>query len=300
VKSVPKFSRRAKLAELATNGSNQAFNQNIANRLWAHMFGRGLVHPLDLHHPDNPAADPELLRLLGERFAAMNYDIRGFLREIAMSGVYQRSFDAPPDLLAAAAQAAEQVAQLESQRVALAQVAKESAGAYSQTLDAWHQAEAAMLPVAGTLDAARNAYAEAKKKVDEASKALADQTAQQQAKLNVATAVEQAATAAQQAAQVFTGDAELADAVKQIVAKSQQLAAEVAALTKAVEEKTAAHKPLADALNVAQPPIDTALANVTPLKSVMMQAEQTMLAARHKAAIDTESLAACDRRLDAA
>ena len=68
VKSVPKFSRRAKLAELATNGSNQAFNQNIANRLWAHMFGRGLVHPLDLHHPDNPATDPELLQISWRTF----------------------------------------------------------------------------------------------------------------------------------------------------------------------------------------------------------------------------------------
>ena len=58
VKSVPKFSRRAKLAELATSGNNPAFNKNIANRLWAHMFGRGLVHPLDLHHADNPATDP--------------------------------------------------------------------------------------------------------------------------------------------------------------------------------------------------------------------------------------------------
>ena len=79
VKSVPKFSRRAKLAELATNGSNQAFNRNIVNRLWAHMFGRGLVHPLDLHHPDNPPSNPELLRLLAEQFAAMNFDMREFL-----------------------------------------------------------------------------------------------------------------------------------------------------------------------------------------------------------------------------
>ncbi|MEZ6124057.1 MAG: DUF1549 domain-containing protein [Planctomycetaceae bacterium] len=78
VKSVPKFSRRAKLAELATSGNNVAFNQNIANRLWAHLFGRGLVHPLDLHHPDNPATDPELLKALSDRFVAMNFNIRGF------------------------------------------------------------------------------------------------------------------------------------------------------------------------------------------------------------------------------
>src|SRR6185436_12030671 len=103
VKAVPKFSRRAKLAELATGGTNRAFNENIANRLWAHMFGRGLVQPLDFTHPANPAVDPELLRLLGERFAAMNFDIRAFLREIALTSAYQRSLEPPQELLAAAA-----------------------------------------------------------------------------------------------------------------------------------------------------------------------------------------------------
>ena len=79
VKSVPKFSYRAKLAELATNGSNEAFNRNIANRLWALMFGRGLVHPLDLQNPDNPPSNPELLQLLAQQIAAMNFDMRGVL-----------------------------------------------------------------------------------------------------------------------------------------------------------------------------------------------------------------------------
>ena len=98
VKSVPKFSRRAKLAELATSGNNAAFNQNIANRLWAHMFGRGLVHPLDLHHADNPATDPELLQILSNRFVVMNFSIRDFLRELALSNAYQRQFDAPEEI----------------------------------------------------------------------------------------------------------------------------------------------------------------------------------------------------------
>ena len=30
------------------------FRRNVANRLWAHMFGRGIVHPVDFHHPANP------------------------------------------------------------------------------------------------------------------------------------------------------------------------------------------------------------------------------------------------------
>ena len=78
VKPVPKFSRRAKLAEMATGGSNEAFNRNIVNRLWAHMFGRGLVHPVDMHHPENPPTEPELLQILADQFAAMNFDVRAF------------------------------------------------------------------------------------------------------------------------------------------------------------------------------------------------------------------------------
>ena len=92
---IPTFSRRAKLAELATDGSNMAFNRNIANRIWAHMFGRGLVEPVDLHHSGNPPTHPELLELLAHEFAAMGFDTKAFLREIALSNTYQRAFDLP-------------------------------------------------------------------------------------------------------------------------------------------------------------------------------------------------------------
>ena len=297
VKAVPKFSRRAKLAELATNGSNQAFNHNIVNRLWAHMMGRGLVHPLDLHHPDNPATEPELLRILSAQFVATNFDIRSFLREIALSEVYQRPFDAPSDLLALAAQAATEVTQLEQQRLTLEEAAKASSEAYAKASEAWNAAEAAMLPVAGELDTARAQYAEAKTKLDEASKVAADAAAQLKAKQTVAEPVQQAATAAELAVKALAEDKELADAAAKFVARSQQLVAEVAALAKAAEEKSAAMPPLTDAWNNTKPPVDAALTKVTPLTTSFKQAEQTMLAARTQAAIDEEALAALDRRL---
>ncbi len=87
------YSRRKQLAELSTNGLNRAFNENIANRLWAHLFGRGLVHPLDFHHRDNPAVKPELMTELGINIAKMQYNMKAFLRELALSRVYQRGFD---------------------------------------------------------------------------------------------------------------------------------------------------------------------------------------------------------------
>ena len=297
VKSVPKFSRRTKLAELATNGTNQAFNQNIANRLWAHMFGRGLVHPLDLHHPDNPATDPELLQNLGERFAAMNYNMQSFLREIALSETYQRSFDVPANLPSVAEQAAAQLAQMKQQLPTLEQAARESADAYTKALEVWHQAEAATLPAAGELDAARNVYAEAKKKADEAGKALADVTAQQQTKQNIATTLRQAAVATRQAADALPGDKELPDTAQKLLTRSEQLTAEAMALLATIEEKTTALKPLAEALDAAKPPIDAALVKLAPLKAAMTQAEHAMLPARRRAATDSQVLAAFDQRL---
>jgi hypothetical protein len=300
VKAVPKFSRRAKLAEMATDGSNEAFNRNIVNRLWAHMFGRGLVYPADMQHPDNPAANPELLHLLAERFAAMNFDIRAFLREIALSGAYQRSFDLPDGLLALSTQATAEVTKLQGERAALEQAAAASKDAYTKVSEAWQEAEAAMLPVAAELDAARTKYVEEKTKHDAALKAVADATAAVQAKQALATPVQTAAAAAQAALKTVPEDKQLAEAAQKITARSDALTAEVAALAKAVEEKTAAVKPTADALAAAKTVVEAAHAKVAPLVAAMRQAEEPMLAARRKAAADTEALAALDRRLETA
>ena len=62
------------------------------------MMGRGLVHPLDFDHADNPPTHPELLDLLADELAAMKYDMRAFLRELALTKTYQRSFDSLPNL----------------------------------------------------------------------------------------------------------------------------------------------------------------------------------------------------------
>jgi hypothetical protein len=90
-RSVPRFSRRALLGPTLARADNEQFKRNIANRLWALMMGRGLVHPLDLDHSANPPSHPELLKLLADDIAARKFDMRGFLRELALSQTYQRS-----------------------------------------------------------------------------------------------------------------------------------------------------------------------------------------------------------------
>lgn len=90
-RGVPTYSRRLKLAELLPRAETQGFSRNIVNRLWAMLMGRGLVHPLDLHHAGNPPSHPELLDRLERWFVEHQYDLKALLREILLSQTYQRS-----------------------------------------------------------------------------------------------------------------------------------------------------------------------------------------------------------------
>jgi hypothetical protein len=108
-KPVPKFSRRAKLAEAATDGTNEMFTRNGANRLWAHVFGRGLVHPVDFIHPDNPPTHPAVLDLITREFKDRGYDVRSLLRELMLTDAYQRSFVLPSADKLVAGQAAKRL-----------------------------------------------------------------------------------------------------------------------------------------------------------------------------------------------
>jgi hypothetical protein len=297
VKSVPKFSYRNTLAELATNGSNEAFNRNIANRLWAHMFGRGLVHPVDMQNPDNPPSNPELLQLLAKQIAAMKFDMRAFLREIALSNAYQRAFDPPGDLASLADRAAKEAAELKARRGDLAKVSGASHKAYMNASNAWEELEAKAIPAATELDTAKTKYADAKKKMDDATKAAADVESQLKAKKTAMIPVEHAATAAQAAVKALPADKELADAAAKFANRAKQLKDETVALTKTAGEKTAAIAPVADAWNKTKPPVEAAKQKVVPLTTSLKDAEKVMLAARDKAANDKELVQSIDRRL---
>jgi hypothetical protein len=95
VPGVPRFRARELLAaELTAPGSKQ-FARTSANRFWFLMMGRGLVHPLDLDHSDNPPSHPELLALLTEEFAGHGFNVKWLLREIALSESFGRSSIVP-------------------------------------------------------------------------------------------------------------------------------------------------------------------------------------------------------------
>lgn len=89
LRPVPKYSRRAQLAGQIVQSPR--FKRATANRLWAQMLGRGLVHPVEFDHQHNPPSHPKLLDLLAHDLVARKFDVKAFLREIALSRTYQRS-----------------------------------------------------------------------------------------------------------------------------------------------------------------------------------------------------------------
>jgi hypothetical protein len=57
------------------------------NRVWALLFGRALVEPVDNLEPDGPI--PPALHILAEDFATHGFDLRRLIRLIASSDVFQ-------------------------------------------------------------------------------------------------------------------------------------------------------------------------------------------------------------------
>ena len=89
---VPKGSDpRKALAAWLTSPKNDLFTRNLANRIWAHFMGRGLVEPLDDMRISNPPTNKALLDDLAARLAGSGFDLRALARDICTSRVYQLS-----------------------------------------------------------------------------------------------------------------------------------------------------------------------------------------------------------------
>src|SRR5438093_10278359 len=90
----PGQSRRAVLAAWLASPENPHFARNLANIVWAHFLGRGIIDPVDDVRISNPASNPELLDALGAKFTEYQYDFRRLVRDICSSRTYQLSTQA--------------------------------------------------------------------------------------------------------------------------------------------------------------------------------------------------------------
>ncbi len=89
--------RRVVLGDWLASPKNPYFSRNVVNMVWAHMFGIGIIDPVDDVRVSNPATNPELLTALAKKFEGeYKYDFRQLVREICNSATYQRTTKATP------------------------------------------------------------------------------------------------------------------------------------------------------------------------------------------------------------
>ena len=86
--------RRTVLAAWLASPSNPYFADNLANRVWEHFFGAGIVNQVDDVRASNPASNPELVHELGKHFTDYKYDFKKMVRDICLSRTYQLSTQA--------------------------------------------------------------------------------------------------------------------------------------------------------------------------------------------------------------
>lgn len=88
---------RQSLARWITAKDNAYFAKAMANRMWAHLFGRGLVNPVDDLRPDNPPTHPELLELLAGELNRSEFDLKHLIRCLCLTNAYQRTSISPEE-----------------------------------------------------------------------------------------------------------------------------------------------------------------------------------------------------------
>ena len=87
----PGQDRRRVMAEWLASPRNPYFARNIANIVWTHFMGVGVVDPVDDVRITNPPSNPELMDELSKKLTEYKYDLRKMVRDITTSMTYQRT-----------------------------------------------------------------------------------------------------------------------------------------------------------------------------------------------------------------
>jgi len=90
-------SGRLELAERMIDASDPLVARVMVNRVWQHLFGRGIVPTVDNFGVlGSRPTHPELLDFLADRFVREGWSVKRVIREIALSSAYQISAEENP------------------------------------------------------------------------------------------------------------------------------------------------------------------------------------------------------------
>ncbi len=286
LRPVPKFNRRAELAKAITESNNRAFNRNIVNRLWALMLGRPLAGPVDELNSANPAAYPALLDLLANEFAASGHDTRAFLRELALTRVYGRSFELPSAIASPRGLAVLWIPVLEARQRQFTNDIVVAAADVKHALERITAQRKAMQPVVDELAKTNAVIAEVRKACDPAITAHRDAERELARKRDALKSVQDAQAKLESALDSLPGDKELTASLDKLKARVAELNKEIEAAAKDVATKDTAAKPMREKLAPAE-------ATAQPVRERWATEDAKLLA------LDAELIAATTRWQDA-
>ncbi|MCA9083394.1 MAG: DUF1549 domain-containing protein [Planctomycetaceae bacterium] len=240
---IPVYSRRQALAALLEKGENEFFRRNLANRLWAMVFGRGLVHPVDMHHSSNPPSHPELLHVLANELAAMNFNLKAFLRELVLTDAWQRSHLMPETDLSTDAALAARIEEVQQTREKLLQQAREQSVAATEVFEQLDEILKQAEPVRAAWINSRSAATKAVEKAGESTadlesreKVLGQKQAASSAMVAAIDRIKVAAELLNQPAELKNAAATLSGKLKTLTTETEKLQKEADGVRKKAEE----------------------------------------------------------------
>ncbi|MGB7324442.1 MAG: DUF1549 domain-containing protein [Rubripirellula sp.] len=96
----PADNRRRQLTIWLASQDNPYFARAAVNRVWGHLFGQGIVDPVDAMDAANTPSHPRLLDYLADQFTAHRFDLRWLYRTLAITDAYGHTSrlgdDVPP------------------------------------------------------------------------------------------------------------------------------------------------------------------------------------------------------------
>ncbi len=90
---------RLTLAKEVTDPENPLTSRVIVNRVWHHLFGKGIVASVDDFGPMGKApTHPELLDVLAVDFVKQGWSLKTLIRDLVLSSTYRQSSESHPDV----------------------------------------------------------------------------------------------------------------------------------------------------------------------------------------------------------
>ncbi len=212
--ALSKPDRMKRLAELMTSAQNGRPSRTLVNRLWARLFGHGLVEPLD--DMEKPAWSRDILDWLAEDLVAHHFDVKHTLEILLTSHAYSLpAVEGPKDTKTAfifhgpltrrltAEQFHDAISSLTGDWAKLPASMEFDLGSSNITLPKWVWTDEPLDlgPQRTAARAAQSALTGARQRLAVAQKKLADSVGKTPAEIDTATKAVSTAAAAIQAAQ---------------------------------------------------------------------------------------------------